>query len=76
MRFVVIKNASIDSHPQYDFDVFSTFFPDAIFMRFRFDPLIQKRCQIDVFSMKTLSVLVWTEGLNASKCMRFETKTY
>ena len=47
MRFVVIKNASIDSRPQYDFDVFSTFFPDAIFMRFRFDPLsktLSNRC--------------------------------
>ena len=26
--------------------------------------------------MKTLSVLVWTEGLKASYCMRFQTKTH
>ena len=33
-------------------------------------------CQIhNKFSMKTLSVLVWTEGLNASKRMRFQTET-
>ena len=37
----------------------------------------QERFQIgDAFSMKTLSVLVWTEGLNASKCMRFQWKTH
>ena len=38
-------------------------------MRFRFDSL-QKRLQIDAFSMETLSVLVCTESLNATKCMR------
>ena len=31
----------------------------------------QERFQIDAFSMKTLSVLVWMEGLNALKCVRF-----
>ena len=37
----------------------------------------QESFQIDAFSMKTLSVLVWTEGLSASKCMRrFQTKTH
>ena len=36
---------------------------------------LQEHFQIDAFSMKTLSVLVWTESLNASKCMRFKTKT-
>ena len=36
----------------------------------------QQRFQIDAFSMNTLSVLVWTEGQNASKCMRFQTKTH
>ena len=30
----------------------------------------QERFHIDVFSMQTLSVLVWTEGLKASKCQR------
>ena len=30
---------------------------------------ILMRFQIVAFSMKTLSVSVWTEGLNASKCM-------
>ena len=29
---------------------------------------------MDAFSMKTLSVLVWTEGLNSAKCVRFQTK--
>ena len=39
--------------------------------------LFQESFQIDAFSMKTLSVLVWTEGLSASKCMqRFQTKTH
>ena len=33
----------------------------------------QERFQIDAFTTKTLIVLVWTEGLNASKCMRFQT---
>ena len=28
--------------------------------------------KIDAFSMKTLSVLVWTEGLNAYKYVRFK----
>ena len=35
----------------------------------------QERFQIDAFSIKTLSVLVWTKRLNASKCMRFQTKS-
>ena len=33
----------------------------------------QERFQIDAFTKKTVIVLVWTEGLNASKCMRFQT---
>ena len=32
----------------------------------------QERFQIDAFTTKTLIVLVWTEGLNASKRMRFQ----
>ena len=36
----------------------------------------EERFQIDAFSMKTLSVLVWTEGLNAEIIWRFLTKTY
>ena len=37
----------------------------------------QESFQIDAFSMKTLGVLVWTEGLSASKCMRgFQTKSH
>ena len=35
----------------------------------------QEHFQIHAFSMKTLSVLVWTESLNASKYMRFQMKT-
>ena len=53
-----------------------------ILMRFRPSTLIQYVCvfvlihlqerfQIGAFSMKTLSVLVREEGLNASKWMRF-----
>ena len=45
--FVVIENASIDSRPHYNFDVFSTFLTDAISMRFLFDPLsktLSNRC--------------------------------
>ena len=33
-----------------------------------------ERLHIDEFAMKTLSVLVWTEDLNASKCVRFNRK--
>ena len=33
-----------------------------------------ERFHIDEFSMKTRSVLVWTEGLNASKCVRLNRK--
>ena len=36
----------------------------------------QERFLIDAFWMKALRVLVWTEGLNASKCIRFQTKTH
>ena len=61
----------------------STVFRD----RFRPSTLIRYVCvfslihfqecfKIDAFSMKTFSVLVWTEGLNASKCMRFQTKKH
>ena len=35
----------------------------------------QERFQIYEFSIKTLKV-VWTEGLNASKCMHFQMKTH
>ena len=53
-----------------------------ILMRFRPSTLIQHVCvfvlihlqqrfQIGAFSMKTHGVLVWEEGLNATKCMRF-----
>ena len=41
----------------------------CVFVLIRF----QERFKIDAFLMKTLSVLVWTEGLNASKCTRFQT---
>ena len=33
---------------------------------------LQEHFQIDAFSVKTLSVLVWMEDLNASKCLRFQ----
>ena len=51
------------------FDPFRPSASNTICMRFRFDSL-QKRLQIDAFSKETLSVLVWTESLNATKCMR------
>ena len=73
--FAVIENASIDSRPHYRFDAFSTVYTNTIhvcaFVLIHF----QERFQIDAFSMKTLSVLVWTEGLNGSKCTRFQMKT-
>ena len=52
------------------------FFPILIWLLhfFRFDPL-SRAFQIDAFVMKTLSLLVWTEGLNASRLMRFQRKT-
>ena len=36
----------------------------------------QERFEIYALLMKTLSVLVWTEGLCASKCTRFQKKTH
>ena len=39
-------------------------------------PYSRKRFQMYAFSMKTLSVVVWMMGENASKSMRFQTKTY
>ena len=56
------------------FPLFSTDHSN-ICIRFRFDPP-QERFQIDAFLIKTLSVLVWTEGLNALKCLHFQTKTH
>ena len=41
----------------------------CVFVLIRF----QERFKIDAFLMKTLSVLVSTEGLNASKCTRIQT---
>ena len=37
--------------------------------------LFQERFQMDAFLMTTLSVLVWTEGLKAWECVRFQTQT-
>ena len=37
--------------------------------------LFQERFQMDAFLMKTLGVLVWTEGLKGWKCVRFQTQT-
>ena len=58
------------------FRPFPTIHTKKICMCFRFDPLsrvFQERFQIDTFSMKTLSVSLWTEGLSAAKCMRSQT---
>ena len=52
------------------FRPFSTVHTKTICTPFRFDPAFHERFQIDAFSIKTLSDLVRTGGLNASKCMR------
>ena len=52
------------------FRPFSTVHTKTICTPFRFDPDFHERFQIDAFSIKTLSDLVRTGGLNASKCMR------
>ena len=53
----------------FSFDAFSTVYTNTIWMRFRLDPLSFTNV-FKSFLMKTLSVLVRTEGLNASNCMR------
>ena len=52
------------------FRPFSTVHTKTIWTPFSFDPDFHERYQIDAFSIKTLSDLVRTESLNASKCMR------
>ena len=44
----------------------------CVFVLIHFQGRVQNRCVFD----ETLSVLVWTEGVKASKCMRFQTKTH
>ena len=73
--FAVIENASIDSRPHYRFHALSTVYTNTIHVCVFVLIHFQERFQIDAFSMKTLSVLVWTEGLNGSKCTRFQMKT-
>ena len=51
------------------FDVFSTVHS----IHFRFDSVFDDWY---VFDENLLSVSVWTEGLNVSKCMHFQTKTH
>ena len=47
------------------------------FYRFRPSKLIRYVCDfILIYFQKSLSVLVWIEDLNASKCKRFQTKTH
>lgn len=50
--------------------VFDRFWPSTLIRYECFFVLIhfQERLQIDAVSMKTHGVLVWTEGLNESKC--------
>ena len=45
--------------------MFSTFHSNTMWMRFRFGPLsrIFSNFQIDVFSMKTLDTVVWTDEI-------------
>ena len=57
--------------------VFNHFWPSTLIRYVCVSVLInfQERFEIYALSMKTLSVLVWTEGLCASKCTRFQKKT-
>ena len=43
---------------------------------FSFGSTFESVFTFDTDLPKMPSVLVWTEGLNASKCMRFQTKTH
>ena len=63
------RDCAIFGH-RVPFDAFSTAYTNSICMRFVFYSLSR------AFSMQMLSVLLWTEGLNASKCMLFQTKTH
>ena len=58
--------------------VFNHFWPSTLIRCVCVSVLInfQERFEIYALSMKTLSVLVWTEGLRASKCHRFQKKTH
>lgn len=74
-RAPVIFSVVVFMFPLMRFPLYSTGHTNMICTRFRFDPP-QERFQIDAFQIKTLSVLVWTQGLNALKCLslRFQTK--
>ena len=63
---------------RFHFDAFSTVHTNADLYAFSFVSTFESvfKSNGGAFSMKTLRVLVWTEGLNASKCMRFQTKTH
>lgn len=58
--------------------VFNHFWPSTLIRCVCFSVLInfQERFEIYALSMKTLRALVWTEGLRASKCHRFQKKTH
>ena len=58
------------------FWLFSTVHTHTIHMWICFAPLLRCIFQTDAFSMETLSILVWTEGLNLSKCKHFQRKTH
>ena len=58
--------------------LFNHFWPSTLIRCVCVSVLInfQERFEIYALSMKTLSALVWTEGLRASKCHRFQKKTH
>ena len=60
----------------FHFDAFSTVRTDTICMRFRFDPISRVFSNRCVFDENPQRIWVWTERLNASKCMRFQTKMH
>ena len=58
---------------RFHFDAFSIVHINTICMRFRFDPLSRAFSNYCVLDENVLRI--WTEGLDASKCLRFQTKT-
>ena len=62
---------------RFHFDTFSTVFDHLLLndmYAFLFWTTFKSVFKTILFSVKTLSVSVWTEGLSAAKCMRSQTK--
>ena len=70
-------NSKRNMSRSFHYDALSTFHNNTKCMRFRFDPLSKTFLNRYVFDLNVQRIsVVWTEGLNASKCMRFQTKTH